>query len=399
MKHKFSKFIVAFTIAVGSIGWTSCGSDDPDIPQSYQLTIDFSYKDDLAAENISDLKVIATNDKGVTDTIPVNGTSVTATVIEGQYKLTATGSVKDEYATASGTASIDVYGGNASVTVELYKIKSKPIIFKAIYTTGGAKSYMVDSYFELVNNTDEVQYLDQLILSSPTGDQKAANSWQAAGITDLYNCGQGLVIAFPGSGKDYPLQPGQSIVLANNATNHKELAPAGNNCPDLSNADWEIVIPNTKKGDPDYPAPNVEVIFQNNTSMVAFGLGTFARAYLIAHCPEGVTPQEFAADLANIQTMPGLTATREYLMVPSKYVIDAVDMWRSNKSEYYPTFLPQDDAQGVIASNTWEGKCIRRKVTKIENGRAYYQDTNNSSNDFLNNQPLTPGQAPTQVDE
>ena len=41
---------------------------------------------------------------------------------------------------------------------------------------------------------------------------------------------------------------------------------------------------------------------------------------------------------------------------------------------------------------------MRRKVSRIENGRAYYQDTNNSSNDFLNNQPLTPGQTPTQAD-
>jgi hypothetical protein len=46
----------------------------------------------------------------------------------------------------------------------------------------------------------------------------------------------------------------------------------------------------------------------------------------------------------------------------------------------------------------WSGKSIRRKVTKIENGRPYYQDTNNSTNDFLLDQPLKPGVTPTVAD-
>ena len=86
-------------------------------------------------------------------------------------------------------------------------------------------------------------------------------------------------------------------------------------------------------------------------------------------------------------------------MIPSKYVLDAVDIWNSSNENNYATFLSKDDAQGVLASTAWAGKCVRRKVTKIVNGRAYYQDTNNSANDFLNNQPLTPGVKPTEVDK
>ena len=61
--------------------------------------------------------------------------------------------------------------------------------------------------------------------------------------------------------------------------------------------------------------------------------------------------------------------------------------------------LPQDDATGVKGNPMYSAKCIRRKVTKIENGRPYYQDTNNSAADFLRDQPLTPGETPTSVDE
>ena len=86
-------------------------------------------------------------------------------------------------------------------------------------------------------------------------------------------------------------------------------------------------------------------------------------------------------------------------MIPSKYVLDAVDIWNNNSETHYPTFLSKDDAKGVLASTAWAGMCVRRKVSKIANGRAYYQDTNNSSNDFLTNQPLTPGVKPTVADQ
>lgn len=396
MKSFSNLFLMAAIVLTACVTFASC-SDDDKTPQSYKLTINLNYKEGLAADNVSSLRVVTVNDKGQNDTIKISGTSTTVTVIEGQYQIVASGKVTDEAAAyASGRASVDVFS-DVTVTVDLSKIVQSPIIFKAIYSTGGQNRYVLDQYFELVNNSDEIQYLDGLILSAPQGNQTHPNAWQANGHTDLYACGQGVVIAFPGSGTDYPLQPGQSIVLANDAVNHHENAGAGNLCPDLSAADWEVYISNVK-GEVDYPAPNVKVIFQNNTSMKAFGLGFFGRGYLIARCPVGVSPEDFAANKANIMTTPGTTSKMEFLMIPSKYVLDAVDIWHKDKTEHYGTFLPKDDAQGILASASYTGKCVRRKVTKIEKGRAYYQDTNNSSNDFLREQELTPGKTPTVAD-
>ena len=84
-------------------------------------------------------------------------------------------------------------------------------------------------------------------------------------------------------------------------------------------------------------------------------------------------------------------------MIPSKYLLDAVEMFDADDSDRYHTLLAQDDAGSALV-NGWSGKSIRRKVTKVENGRAYYQDTNNSTDDFLTGQPLTPGVHPTQAD-
>ena len=397
MKNLASKLLVAVLLTAGSAAFFSCNNDDDVKIKSYPMTVKFMLNDGMAWNNISDAKLIVSNDKGLHDTISVKG-DTTITFVQGQYNFTVTGKVKDEAAAyVQGAANTSLFQA-ATVNVSLSKVLRSPLVFKAIYTTGGKQGYMKDGYFEIANNSDEVQYLDGLILSAPAGIQKNKNAWQANGFENLYACGQGQVLAFPGSGRNYPLQPGQSVVIANDAVNHKDLAGAGNKCPDLSKADWEVYL-KYANGEVDYPAKNLDVIFVNNKNMKAFGLGFFGRAYVLARLPQGVTPEAFAADRSNIKTEPGnASATMEYLLIPSKYVLDAVDIWSEKETVHYPTFLAKDDAEGVLASKAWEGKCVRRKVTKIVNGRPYYQDTNNSANDFLNDQALTPGVTPTVAD-
>lgn len=397
MKNLASKLLAAALLLVGSAAFFSCNNDDDVKIKSYPMEVKFALNDGLAWNNITDAKLIVSNDKGLHDTISIKG-DTTITFVQGQYNFVVTGKVKDEAAAyVQGTAGANLFQ-NVTVNVALSKVVRSSLIFKAIYTTGGKQGYMKDGYFEIVNNSDEVQYLDGLILSAPAGKQQNKNAWQANGFEDLYACGQGQVLAFPGSGHDYPLQPGQSVLIANDGANHKDLAGAGNHCPDLSKADWEVYL-SYVNGEIDYPAKNLDVIFVNNKYMKAFGLGFFGRAYVLARLPQGMTPEAFAADHSNIKKEPGnAAATMEYLVIPSKYVLDAVDIWDAQTTNHYPTFLAKDDAEGVLASKAWEGKCVRRKVTKVVNGRAYYQDTNNSANDFLNNQELKPGVTPTVAD-
>lgn len=399
MQRKHLNFIGALLLLAGSFATYSCNDDVSGALPRHLLTVDLTLPSEVAASDVEDLKLIVTDNRGSNDTVSIaDGQHVSVELVQGQYSLTASGKIKDEnFSYVSGTQSVSLYA-DATVSMQLNKIIQSPLVFKAIYSTGGASGYVVDQYFEIVNNSDEVQYLDGLIMSAPTGHQTQANAWQANGYTDIYESGQGVVVAFPGSGTDYPLQPGESVLVANDAVNHKELAPEGNNCPDLSQAEWEVYISNVN-GEIDYPnARNLDIIFQNNAYMKAFGLGFFGRGYILARCPEGMTPAQFAADPANLMTTPGTTSSTQYLMIPSDYVLDAVDIREADSENYYPTFLSKDDAQAVTASEAWSGRCVRRKVSRIENGRPYYQDTNNSANDFLTNQPLTPGVTPTEAD-
>ncbi len=399
MKKIVKALSLAAVFAAAALNFASCNKKDDSV-KTFPVTIQFTLEEGLAADQITDVQLVFSSERG-SDTVKLQ--SLQPTTIEkaqGQYTVTVSGNVKD-VATGhvNGTSSFNLYS-ERTVTVALSELFSSPLIFRTIYTSGSAQYYMLDSYFEIVNNSDEVQYLDQLILSAPAGNQTNANAWQANGMTDLYSCGQGSVIAFPGSGKDYPLQPGEMVVIANEATNHKlaygtdeSQAEKYAGSPDLSKADWEIYL---GTGDVDYDAPNMDVIFSNNKYQKAFGLGFFGRSYILAKLPDGVTPAQFAADAANISTTPGTTSSMTYLIIPSKYVLDAVDLYNpeTQASEHYCTFLPKDDATGTHLSTAWTGKAVRRKVASRNGSRIYYQDTNSSADDFLNGQDNAPRYIP-----
>lgn len=398
MKNKIKNILAAALLISGTAAFTACSSDDDDNGlKSYPVKVTLNYGDELSADNVSDLKVIATNDLGEIDTLDISSGTASMVAKQGTYTISVEGKVKDEAnAYVKGTLNTTIYG-ETTLTVPLSKIYESTLIFKAIYNAGSKMGYVKDTYYEIVNNSDEVQYLDGVILAAPQGHQKVANAWQANGITDLYPSGQGAVLAFPGTGKEHPLQPGESIIVANDAVNHAELS-SSTASPDLSNADWEIYL-DYNASEVDYSAPNLDVLWYNNKYMAAWGLGFFGRAFLMARLPEGMTPEDFVADSANIQTTPNTTSTMEFIVIPSKYVLDAVDVWDADETEHYPTFLAKDDAEGVLSSTAWSGKCERRKVVKVTNGRAYFKDTNKSSDDFLTNQDLTVGKTYTTVDE
>ena len=203
MKRIIQKVSFIACLFCGIMAVSSCGSDDDNAVKSSTLTVNFTLNDGLTADNLSDLKLIVKNDKGMNDTLDLKA-GASFTLRQGQYQLTVTGKVTNELDFfVQGTAETALFA-DQTVTIVLHKVFKSPLIFKEIYTAGAKQKYLQDSYFVIVNNSDRVQYLDGLMLSAPAGQQTQANAWQAHGITDRYACGQGTVVAFPGSGKEYP---------------------------------------------------------------------------------------------------------------------------------------------------------------------------------------------------
>ena len=381
--RKFLNYGLALlAVALASPVLVAC--DDDDDVKTYDLTVELVLPEGVTS--LTDLEVKATKGTATTNII-MNSVTGTVNLPQGSYDITVKGAVaEDVTAKVQGTAKVDLYE-NTSVKVKLDLIYESPLLFKEIFCAGGKAGYTQDTYFEIVNNSDEVQYLDQLVMLYGSAAQKAPNAWQASGVTDIYYQSQGSVVAFPGSGKDYPIQPGQSVVIANDATNHQTADPDGIHS-DLSKADWEIYLEYSRLGDTDYNAPNLYPIYRNNEYMRAFGLGFFNGVYILAKLP--VNPDTYAARSSSYSTVPGSSGETKYMGIRREYVIDAVEAWDRDEYEHYPYLHSEDDAHPVWAPEAFSGKCLRRKSVEVK-GRRYYQDTNNSYDDFLTDQPQQPG--------
>lgn len=388
-------------LASGALFATGCSSSDNDDSNpstsgsnKFKLTVTLSAPSGYETSDLPAMSVTAVNaDKELTYTeeLAAGENSVIFEVSSGQYRITATGQYANTIA-FTGAVQADVFA-DQSATIALAEVNASPLLFKAIYSTSSPAYTMVDTYFEIVNNSETVQYLDGIIVAPITAPYPTSvNPWES--VYPLYPA-YGVTVAFPGSGTEHPLQPGESVVVANDATDWTAEQGA-----DLSNADWEIYVSDAAtipSADVDYDAPNMTIVSNENTQR-HLTPGFMKGAFMLIKLPEGTTPEAYASNGDNFQTEPNSTKTQRSLMFPSSYLLDAVEIWDSSDTEQAQLLMSQDDA-GKAYVTGFSSKCIRRKVTKIENGRAYYQDTNNSSNDFLTDQPLTPGQEPTQVDE
>ena len=394
------KYLGIAVVAAVAMLAVSCEKED-ETAKSFNLTVKVLFPESVTEFN--NLVVEAAKAGVVTPLeVTVEGTSVTATatLTQGDYKISASADITAKKK-AAGAADVSLYDEDKEVSVSMSEFAVSPIIIKAVQYTPGKMAYiqpLSDTWIELVNNSDEVQYLDQIILIGGMGRQSQPNAWQANGYESLYGgVTQSPVYAFPGNGTDYPLQPGASVVVANAPINHTAQGEGFENCTDLSKADWEFYASYNQK-DTDYDGvPNMELVHYPFTSQLNWGQNFFAWAGLIAKLPAGVTPAQYAANEENLMTTPGTTSSYQYLMIPSDYVLDAIDIWETGAEEHYPTFLPVDDAEGILGPEAWSGQGVRRKVTKIENGRAYYKDTNKSSADLVVGKVI-PGAVPTEVD-
>lgn len=385
-KEKMKKFFNSLkwgAVALAAVfAVTSCSDSEGDEIKEYDVTVTLSYEGIEPAE-VSNLVVKATSSKGVATVLDFTLLSdeVEVTLTAGTYTFSVTGDLT-ETTFLVAQISEDIYS-NKTVVVPVTSQTQSTLVFKTIYQSS-IGYYITDCYFEIVNNSDETQYLDQLIvLANGVVNLTAPNAWQSNGYENLYNCGSGYVVAFPGSGTDYPLEPGASVLVANTATAH---VSGTYNMPDLSSASFEIYNPDGTGGDSDYAATNMDIIFANNIGAKYFGFGVNGIAICLSRPTAGSTAIEYGANAANQMTTPGTASDTKYLMIDTENVLDAVHMVAASNTTPYGFFLAQDDANPTTACTGWSGNVLIRK-SEVVDGVTKYIDTNNSANDFLTEQP------------
>ena len=367
-------------------GFSSCDSSEDDAIQKHKLRLLLELPSDVDFEDIEDLRVTAKSSKGAEFSVNFQDdvTPFDTLLLSGSYVFDLTGKISEtRFLVASET--VELYN-ESNVKLKAEAQTKSSLIFKTIYHVSSGY-YISDTYVEIVNNSDEVQYLDQLIVNyNGVCNQKGPNAWQANGLESTYASSQSLALAFPGEGTDYPLEPGKSVIVANTAAKHATAEKP--QLPDLSNADFEIFNEQGLGGDTDNPnVPNMDIIWGGTYSGKSLFFGIAGGAAILSRPSKGMTAMEYGATPENIMTTPGTSSEMTYLVVQSADVLDAVHIVSADNATPYSYFLPVDDAAPTVASVGWSATCSRRK-SEVVNGKEVFQDTNNSKNDFLPNQAL-----------
>ena len=152
------------------------------------------------------------------------------------------------------------------MVIDLSAAVVKGLMISKVYYSGTKdqmdRNYGTDSYIEIFNNSDEVVYIDGKYLGLAESVSPAA--YPANENPDSIYMRQ--ICQFPGTGADYPVQPGGSIVVAaRSARNHQESAL---NTVDLSHADFEVKVMEGS-GNPDVP---MLPIISNSTKIQTLNL-------------------------------------------------------------------------------------------------------------------------------
>ncbi|MFP4091168.1 MAG: DUF4876 domain-containing protein [Cyclobacteriaceae bacterium] len=369
---------------------------------------------------------ILTNEQGIAyfEGLPVGFYDITATL---------TFSPEEFEAFAGNTVSSEVVF-NASVTNQLINSSSKKkfvlelasarvgdLVIKQIYYAGSHildGAVFRDQFIEIHNNSDEVIYADGLYFSQLIGNNSSSipdprpsylqedgqYDWsKSIGMPSGINANKDYVYTksvfqIPGSGEEYPVQPGESIVIAQNALNHQ--APYqdqnGNtvtpNDPeltvDLSNADFEAFYDLGFNSDIDNPSvPNILVHQPFGKDMILDPLGR--DAYAIFRLEE-----EFSswASYPSPDKAEVTSSTPMHYQIPVDALIDAVET-QADPQTLRPKKLGNavDAGYTYVTLGSYSSQSVIREIAKTFNGRDILKDTNNSTADFKVLDKANPG--------
>ncbi len=432
------KKIILFVAA--SLALASCNKDDDfggnSALQPVNFSVNLNYDQSLGGDVVNGGSVTLTNTNTgdiYTAVSNENGIVNFAQILPGSYNLTATQTLSaSEFSTTFGYApetEMVAFNGsqeqvlvNANVMATSVVLKSARIgdlVIKQIYYAGShAQQGAVfrDQFIEIYNNSNEVIYADGLLIGQLHGKANTTvNSFSLPNGQFDWSKSIGMpltgpnantnfvyadyIMKIPGNGTQYPIQPGESIVIAQTAINHTQPLIDNNGDPvaiqnpaltiDLSTADFEAYLGDYRlsigedvyQWDIQNPAvTDVDLAFWGGTNKDLI-LDNLGRDSFIIFRDENVAsyPQFPSPDVTSITS-----TTKYFKQIPVNLVIDGVDLQHHNPNSQRPKMLQSEvDASFIGGDASFNSQSVIRKTKTTINGRKVLEDTNNSSVDFV----------------
>ena len=322
----------------------------------------------------------------VIETTTENGIATATDIIPGVYTISVSASQNQggfTYTIAGSESNVSLIADGAEVVVRVDAVKEAALVFKEIYYTGvdPANFYFRDQFYEIYNNSTEVVYADGLCIAETVFanyDKSIIYEWPIENA-DQYVFAR-VIWQLPGDGTTYPVQPGESFVIAQWATNHKaENLSKGLSPVDLTGAEFEAIEKETTFNGillTDNLAINMKKVVQAGYAMPQWLTSTDGSRYVLFKPSKPLKNEDFIT-----ATNADYQGTAREIAISD--VIDAVQAV-NNESGMSVLGLPTAlDAGAIWCSGSYVGESIARKIKETRpDGTNVYQDTNNTSNDF-----------------
>ncbi len=380
-------------------------SCQPEQKPAVERECDFSIENPTGIKQVtySDIKVtLKDNQHNKKIEWAPTSTTFKQKLLEGSYQVTLTATItyhSDRYGKVrTGITSeqmIMVAAGKTSFKlVPTYtEAKSSGFVIEEIFgspsidpATGKTYKYS-EQYIKITNNSDMTLYADSLgilqsnNLTNMKRDYKKPIFDRALPI--------GFLSMIPGDGKTYPVEPGQSLIIANDAQDHSKVFPGAIN---LLKADFEIFDESSNPRFQDVDNQEVTNLISYYKSSLTVSSFHQRGCTTIALVRIPISQEEYAKDYAweGIYTFTFKDFVKEMTdkcyQVPNKWIIDAVNLGINDQVEWL--FLEKSYDNGFTGWNdsfndkTGHGTSVRRKIDRKVGERIYLKDTNNSTNDF-----------------
>lgn len=291
--------------------------------------------------------------------------------------------------------SVEINSTNQPIDINAFEtIVNDDFIIEEVFFTGTLQSsgntYNGDDYIKIHNNTDHTLYADGLSIV----ETKLTTTQKLELTPDIMDEAMTVhaIYTIPGSGKDYPVQPGESLLICDTGIDHRIANP---NSFDLSNADFEWYDVSSSPSHLDIDGPNVP----NLDKWYCYTLSFFMlhnrgfKAWALARIP--IDKEQYLANYLYqynyTMVLPAGTfpMSQTAYRLPNAWIVDAVNC--SVASEYaWNVTSPTLDKGWAYCGDIDKDKTryfhsVRRKMLYLKDGKPVLKDTNNSSADFNSN--------------
>lgn len=378
-----------------------CCTDEGGNAQYTQVAVQLQFSDDATIDDLEGITITATNtDRGLQYTTNTDAFGAAEINVEpgkytfsAQHKYSADNTV---YIFNGSTSDILLFGSSdniENVNIEMAQSTEGQIVFREIYYTGCTGSdgtlYLHDQYVILHNNSSDTAYLDSLCLAHLYPTRATSKSYFAENDFD-YTVAFNFAWQFPGNGTDYPLAPGEDVVVAPNCIDH--VALGNDNSVDLSKSGYWACYSNganlSKQTSPATPEKLTLNLLWKHGSATSCISSCFDPAFVIWKIKGDV--DEY---LNNCTCMDDSkpTSTLVFLQIPFDWIYDGVECFdATNRNKRLPSQIDNGYAlnEASIGSGTSVVRIVDDEAT-AEAGYTVYQDTNDSSSDFVTSYPPT----------